>query len=75
MRANMVDVISADISKAVKKNIKLSGTKLGLLIIVDFLMIQTLVNSLNVMSWRGVWELHEIWISELTKVNTFDDIC
>ena len=69
MRSGMVRLLSADISKAVKKPIDLSATKLSLLVLLDFLITLIVVNSLNVMSWRGVWQLHGIWIQDLTEVN------
>ena len=73
MRAGMVRLLSADISKAVKKPIHLSGIKLSLLVIFDFLTTLIVVNGFNVMSWRGVWELHGIWIKDLTEVNAFNN--
>ena len=74
MRGGPVSVLGADISKAVGNIVNLSCAKLSLLVFLDFVITQTAVNFLNVMSWRGVWELHGIWIKELMEVNPYHSV-
>lgn len=74
MRGGPVSVLCADISKGVGHHVNLSGAKLTKLIIFDFCITQTVVNILNVFSWRGVWELHVMWIKAFIEVNVYDAI-
>ena len=60
--------ICRDVTKSVGHDVSLGLAKLCLLLSTDFLATQTLVNVFNVMSWRGVWGLHAMWMSAVFKV-------
>jgi len=59
--------ISRDVTKSVGHSVSLPLAKLCLLLSTDFLFTQTFVNVLNVMSWRGVWGLHTMWMGIVFK--------
>ena len=60
--------INRDVTKSVGHSVSLPLGKLCLLLSTDFLFTQTFVNVLNVMSWRGVWGLHTMWMGIVFKV-------
>jgi len=59
--------ICRDVTKSVGHDVSLALGKLCLLLSTDFLFTQTVVNVFNVMSWRGVWGLHAMWMSAVFK--------
>ena len=60
--------ICKDVTKSVGHNVSLNLGKLVLLLSMDFLFTQTFINAFNVMSWRGVWGLHTMWMKAVFEV-------
>ena len=66
MRA--VRTICQDVTKSVGRTVNLPAERLFPIMAGDFLWTQTVINLLNVASWRGVWGLWEALFDVLFEV-------
>ena len=61
--ASFTRAVNKDISKSIGYRLDLSMEKVIFLSLVDFLFTQTWVNLLSTASWRGVWNLLDIFLA------------
>ena len=66
--SDSASLICQDVSRSVGHRVNLSGGGLGLLLTCDFVFTQIVVNFFNLASWRGIWNLHDLWFDYVFQV-------
>ena len=64
-RPKIIDLICDDITRVLSKDVlaTISSSKVLLLLALDFVFVQTVINTLSTATWRGVWNLLDVFFS------------